>query len=189
MDGWRPSFQIPGSLGVEDAAGRVGEPGKTGLVDLVVHEGATPLGDNEAHVAQHLEVMGDGGLPQRKVRHDVADADRFMALGQQVQDADPGGVRQRLEPGRVDLRFGLLDGGCSGRNAARLGGHHDGGLIKDSRHVTLLACRGVCAIHRQASMDCVRSLSLGSGQISHANEMLSLARLRIPLLAGVVERR
>jgi hypothetical protein len=38
--------------GVENAAGRVGELGQAVLVDPVVHEGAAPLGDDEADIAQ-----------------------------------------------------------------------------------------------------------------------------------------
>ena len=64
-------------LGVEDAAGGLGEFREAGAIDAVVHEGAAPLGDDEAHVAQDFQVMGDGRLAEREVIGDVADADRL----------------------------------------------------------------------------------------------------------------
>ena len=88
------------------------------LIDAVVHEGAAALGDDEAHVAQHLQVVGDGRLAEREVIGDVADADRLVTGGQQIEDADAGRIGQGLEPGGVRLRLGLrrrsaCPGGCS----------------------------------------------------------------------------
>jgi hypothetical protein len=77
---------------VQDVAGGLGELGQAGLVHRVVHERAAALGDHEADVTEDLEVMRDGRLLERKVRDDIADADRFLALGKQVQDPDPGRI-------------------------------------------------------------------------------------------------
>src|SRR3712207_3021483 len=91
----------PRRLRAQDAAGRVGELGQAGVVDAVVHVGAAPLGDDEADVAQHLEVVGDGRLAEGEAVDDVADADRLGAPGEQVEDADAGRVGERSEERRV----------------------------------------------------------------------------------------
>ena len=48
--------------GVEDTTGGVRELGQAVLIHAVVHEGAAPLGDDEADVTQDLQVMRDRRL-------------------------------------------------------------------------------------------------------------------------------
>ena len=122
------------SSGVEDAAGRLGELRQAGAIDAVVHERAPPLGDDEAHVAQDLQVVRDRRLAQREVIGDVADTDRFLACRQEVEDADAGRIGEGLEPGGVGLGIGSVDRRRTRRGAAGLLQDGDGGTFKRGRH-------------------------------------------------------
>ena len=104
------------------------------MIHAVVHEGAAPLGDDEADVTQHLEVVGDRRLAEREVIGDVADADWLLAHGQQVENADAGGIGQGLEPGGVRLGLRFRDRGCAGRRAAGLIKHGDGRSFERRGH-------------------------------------------------------
>jgi hypothetical protein len=59
------------------------------------------LGEHEAHLGEHLEVGGDGGLADADGGDDLADVHRRGAPGEQGDDFDPGGIGECPEPGGV----------------------------------------------------------------------------------------
>ncbi len=79
-------------------------------------------------------MVGDGRLPQREVIGDVTDADWFRARGEEVEDADAGGIGEGLEPGGVGLGVRLGDGGRAGRRAAGLIEDGNGRALEGGRH-------------------------------------------------------
>src|SRR6188768_3249799 len=63
-------------------------------------------------------MMRDRWLPKFEVVDDLADAERFVALGEHVEDLDPGRVSECLEPARVRVSLGLTNRRRHGRIAA-----------------------------------------------------------------------
>ncbi len=53
--------------------------------------------------------MRDRRLAERELVDDVADADRRVVAGEEVEDADARRVRERLEPARVFLRLSFAE--------------------------------------------------------------------------------
>jgi len=64
------------------------------------------LAAHPAGLAQHLEVVADGGLCDVTAGREVARADT-LATGQLAEDLEPGGVRRSLEEQRVGVRDAL----------------------------------------------------------------------------------
>src|SRR5574337_1742951 len=66
----------------------------------VVGPDAVPFAVDELGLAEHAQVMGDGGLFEVKVGHDVAGAD-FLGMGrEEANDAHARGIGQRMEDSR-----------------------------------------------------------------------------------------
>ena len=93
----------------EDTAGSFGEFGQACPVHLVVHERSPALSKHEARLSEHLEVVRNGWLTERKMRDDIADADGLSMLGEEIEDADPRRICQRPEPSRVFLGLLLIN--------------------------------------------------------------------------------
>ncbi len=51
---------------------------------------------HEPRVLQHLQVLGDSGLGERQVRHNLA-ADALLPLGQEPDDGEPHPVREGFQ--------------------------------------------------------------------------------------------
>jgi hypothetical protein len=85
-------------IGVHDGVGGGGKGGQTVWVDLVAAGGPGVLDGDEAHLGQHLEVMGDRRLAHADLLDDLADGHRPVGGGEQVQDLGAGGVGQAVEP-------------------------------------------------------------------------------------------
>jgi hypothetical protein len=94
---------------VEDHARGVRKFRQALAVYPVIHEGSATLGKNKPRVAKNLQMMRYRRLPNWKVLHDLADADRFVIVGQQVENANTHRVGKGVEAAGVLLRARLGD--------------------------------------------------------------------------------
>src|SRR3954447_4595467 len=76
-----------------------------GSVHVVVGPEAAALRANDAGVAEHLEVMGDGRLGEIEERDELADADLTCMPSQDVDELHANRVAQRLGDGGGPLRL------------------------------------------------------------------------------------
>src|ERR1700722_10378426 len=95
---------IPSNLYVHDQACRVREFSQAFQVHAVIHKCAAALCQYEARRAQDLQMMRNRRLPNRKMLHDVAYANRIAIRREQIQNPDPRGISQRLEPSGIGSR-------------------------------------------------------------------------------------
>ena len=64
-------------------------------IDLVDATCANRSIENEAHILQHLEMLGHGGTAYRELLRELTDGER--TAGQALEDLPPGGISQRLQ--------------------------------------------------------------------------------------------
>src|SRR6266700_1933678 len=90
--------------------------------DVIVGPEPLALRADQGGLAQHLEVMGDGGLGEVEERDQFADAHLPGVLAQHVNELQPDGVAEGLgDRGQAD-RLLALHPGVDGRLAPRFAG-------------------------------------------------------------------
>lgn len=92
------------SLHVHDCPRGVGKFRQALAVHPVIHECSASLCQNETAVAKNLQMMGYRGLLNRKMLYDLANANRVVIVGEQVENANTHRVGKGFEATGVLLR-------------------------------------------------------------------------------------
>ncbi len=85
-------------LDIHDQPSRIREFTQAVSIDPVVHESPAPLRLHEASGAQNLKMVRNRWLPDLKMLHDVAHANRIAVRRQQIQNPYPRWIGERFEP-------------------------------------------------------------------------------------------
>jgi len=91
---------------------RIVEAIQGGPVRTVAHTRPVDVALNQSGLLQRLEVLGDGGLCEGQLLHDLA-AQARLPLGEGLEDGDAGGVPEGFRPFcQLDAFRGEGLGGC-----------------------------------------------------------------------------
>ncbi len=152
QDAPSPSLQQP-ALHIHDRARGLRKLGQTIPIHAIIHKRAASLGNHEPNSAQHLQMVRDRGLPDRKMLHDVADAHRRAARRQQIQNPYARRIGQRLEPSRILARNRALQLRRRGHAAARRHAASPRPLLRASHCVLALLRHANIVYHSSINVD------------------------------------
>ena len=96
-------------LHVKNHAGSVGKFRQALAVHAVIHERSAPLRKHEPAVAKNLQVMRYRRLLNGKVLYDLANADRIVVAGEQVENANAHRIGKGFEATGVFPRARIGD--------------------------------------------------------------------------------